>query len=36
MEIYAPTSSIYASQDIREIPWEKTVAYARALQYYAE
>ena len=28
--------SIYASQDIREIPWEKAVAYARALQYYAE
>ena len=31
-----PAQSIYASQDIREIPWEKAVAYARALQYYAE
>ena len=28
--------SIYASRDIREIPREKAVAYARALQYYAE
>ena len=28
--------SIYASWDIREVPWEKAVAYARALQYYAE
>ena len=31
-----PPQSIYASQDIREIPREKAVAYARALQYYAE
>ena len=31
-----PPQSIYASQDIREIPQEKAVAYARALQYYAE
>ena len=31
-----PPQSIYASWDIREIPWEKAVAYARALQYYAE
>ena len=31
-----PPQSIYASRDIREIPWEKAVAYARALQYYAE
>ena len=28
--------SIYASWDIREIPREKAVAYARALQYYVE
>ena len=28
--------SIYASQDIRGIPREKTVAYARALQHFAE
>ena len=31
-----PPQSIYASRDIREIPREKVVAYARALQYYAE
>ena len=31
-----PPQSIYASWDIREIPWEKAVAYARALLYYAE
>ena len=31
-----PPQSIYASRDIREIPREKAVAYARALQYYAE
>ena len=31
-----PLQSIYASWDIREIPQEKAVAYARALQYYAE
>ena len=28
--------SIFASQDIREVPREKVVAYARALQYWAE
>ena len=28
--------SIYASQDIREIPREKMIAYARALQHFAE
>ena len=28
--------SIYASRDIREIPQEKEVAYARALQYYTD
>ena len=28
--------SIYACRDIREIPWEKVVAYARALQHWAE
>ena len=31
-----PAQSIYARWDIREIPQEKAVAYARALQYYAE
>ena len=31
-----PAISIFASQDIREIPREKAVAYARALQYFAE
>ena len=31
-----PPQSIYASQDIREIPREKAVAYTRALQCYAE
>ena len=31
-----PGQSTFASQDIREIPQEKTVAYAWALQYYAE
>ena len=28
--------SIFACRDIREIPWEKVVAYARALQHWAE
>ena len=28
--------SIFASQDIREVPREKVVAYARALQYWVE
>ena len=28
--------SIYACRDIREIPWEKVVAYARALQHWVE
>ena len=28
--------SIYVSRDIREIPWEKVVAYARALQHWVE
>ena len=28
--------SIYASQDIREIPREKAIAYTRALQHFAE
>ena len=31
-----PPKLIFASQDIREVPREKTVAYARALQYWAE
>ena len=31
-----PGQSTFASQDIREIPREKTVAYAWALQYYVE
>ena len=31
-----PAESIYACRDIREIPWEKVVAYARALQHWAE
>ena len=31
-----PPKSIFTSQDIREVPREKTVAYARALQYWAE
>ena len=31
-----PASSIYACRDIQEIQWEKTVAYAQALQYWAE
>ena len=30
-----PVMSIYASQDIREIPREKVVAYVRALQHFA-
>ena len=36
MKVYASRSIYFASQDIREIPQEKTVAYARALQYYVE
>ena len=31
-----PAQSIYAFRDIREIPWEKVVAYPRALQHWAE
>ena len=31
-----PAKSIYTSRDIREIPQEKVVAYARALQHWAE
>ena len=31
-----PADSIFACRDIREIPREKVVAYARALQYWAE
>ena len=31
-----PPDSIFASQDIREVPREKVVAYARALQYWVE
>ena len=31
-----PGQSTFASQDIREIPQEKTVAYAQVLQYYVE
>ena len=31
-----PPDSIFASQDIREVPREKVVAYTRALQYWAE
>ena len=31
-----PPDSIFASRDIREVPREKVVAYARALQYWAE
>ena len=31
-----PAESIYACRDIREIPQEKVVAYARALQHWAE
>ena len=31
-----PPDSIFASCDIREVPREKVVAYARALQYWAE
>ena len=28
--------SIYASQDIREIPREKAIVYTRALQHFVE
>ena len=31
-----PVISIFASQDIREIPWERTIAYAWALQHWAK
>ena len=31
-----PAISIFASRDIREIPREKAIAYARALQYFTE
>ena len=31
-----PVVSIYANQDIREIPREKAIVYARALQHFAE
>ena len=31
-----PVESIYACRDIREIPREKVVVYARALQHWAE
>ena len=31
-----PANSIFACRDIREVPREKAVAYARALQYWAE
>ena len=31
-----PPDSIFASQDIREVPREKVVVYARALQYWVE
>ena len=31
-----PPDSIFTSQDIREVPREKVVAYTRALQYWAE
>ena len=31
-----PAQSIYACRDIREIPQEKVVAYARALQHWVE
>ena len=31
-----PADSTYACRDIREIPWEKVVAYAGALQHWAE
>ena len=31
-----PARSIYTSRDIREVPQEKAVAYARALQHWAE
>ena len=31
-----PAQSIYTCRDIREIPQEKAVAYARALQHWAE
>ena len=31
-----PVISIYASRDVREIPREKAIAYARALQHFAK
>ena len=35
-KLMLPAQSIYACRDIREIPREKAVAYARALQHWAE
>ena len=31
-----PADSIFACRDIRQVPQKKVVAYARALQYWAE
>ena len=31
-----PANTIYGSRDVHEIPWEKTVVYAQALQHWAE
>ena len=36
MEVHAPIISAFVCWDIWEIPREKTVTYARALQYLAE
>ena len=36
MRFMLPADSIFACRDIWEIPREKVVAYARALQYWAE
>ena len=36
MEVHAPVISAFACQDIWEIPREKTIAYARALQSFVE
>ena len=35
-EFMPPADSIFACRDIREIPREKVVVYARALQHWAE
>ena len=35
-KVYAPANSIFMCRDIREVPREKAVAYARALQYWAK